>query len=95
MDFEFDYREELEDYFPEFIEALGKRLSEDKRRWGDTWKHRSFEGQDDRMYDDMMRYLDQYKHGKQEMPYLKIIGNAFIHWVREYEKELTEKTEED
>lgn len=87
---EFDYREKLTDYLPVFMEIFEKQLNKDEIRWGDTWKHRSMNGQDDRMYMEMMRYFDQYHHGGQPLPYLKIIGNAFINWVREWEKELSE-----
>ena len=73
----------LWEYLPEFVEEFEKQLKEDDKRWGDTWLNRPIEGQEDRVFGDVMDYYDKFKHGGQPMPYLKIIGNAFIAWVRE------------
>lgn len=91
---EFDYREELTDYLPIFMEAFEEQLRKDKIRWGDTWKHRPREGQEVRLYGDIEDYYDRYEFGNMRIPYLKIIGNAFICWVRDYEKEQQEKAED-
>ena len=40
------YKDKLVDYLPEFTEALARQLEEDEKRWGDTWKHRSRDGQE-------------------------------------------------
>jgi hypothetical protein len=40
----------LIDFLPETINKMEKQLSKDQERWGDTWKHRSREGQEDRAF---------------------------------------------
>lgn len=41
---------DLIEYLPEFIEAFKSQLAEDKLRWGETYKHRPIEGQEDRTF---------------------------------------------
>lgn len=91
---EYDYQTELTDYLPIFLETFKERLKEDKKKWGNTWKHRSIKGQDERLRQELNAYWDQYDYGNQDLPYLKMIGNIFINWVREYEKEIYEKETE-
>ena len=91
---EYQYREKLKNYLPDFMEALEERLDTDDKKWGDTWKHRPRDGQNDRLYLEFERYWDQYDYGHQDVPYLKMVGNLFICWVREYEREIARKSEE-
>ena len=75
--------ENLIDYLPSFIEAFKTQLTDDYKRWGDTWKTRPREGQELRVkarYDD---YFDQSEFADVPVPWLKIMGEAFICWVRE------------
>jgi len=87
MDYDYNIFEavgmKLWDFLPEFIEAFEAQLRSDDVRWGDTWLHRSPEGQEERLFGDVTDYFDKFKHGNEPMPFLKVIGNAYICWVRE------------
>jgi len=74
---------DLVEYIPEFIEEFKAQIESDKKRWGDTWMKRSIEGQEERTELTFMNYFDQYKRAGVPIPWLKIIGNAFICWIRE------------
>ncbi len=74
---------ELVDYLPETFEALTKQLEADQARWGDTWKMRSRDGQEERVFARLMDYLDQYRNAGTPIPWLKIMGEAHICLVRE------------
>jgi len=70
-------------YMVRFMQAFVEQLIADEKRWGLTWKHRPREGQEERVYARFNAYYKEYKfHGK-PIPWLKIIGNAYIAWVRE------------
>lgn len=69
----------LEEYFPDFVEALKTQLDKDEERWGNTWKGETRSGQDVRIF----RRFTEYYVSREPMPWLKIAGNAFIAWVRE------------
>lgn len=86
MEQEFNYREKVKDYLPEFIEELTKQLDEDEKRWGDTWKKRPREGQEERMFQSLMDYKDKYENGKQPYPTMRAIGGFLINWIREFEQ---------
>jgi hypothetical protein len=68
--------------------ALREQLEEDYKRWGDTWLERPQEGQDDRMRCTLNDYFDRFKNAGVPIPQLKIIGGAFINWIRENHPEL-------
>jgi len=73
----------LQDYVPMFIEALKGQLDEDEMRWGDTWKHRSKEGQEIRTKGRFDEYFSAFVNNGIPVPWLKIAGGALICWVRE------------
>ena len=77
---------DLIEYLPEFIEAFKSQLAEDKLRWCETYKHRPIDGQEDRTFSRFLYYYDQYKNAGIPIPWLKVIGNAFICWAREQKK---------
>ena len=81
----------LPDYLPEFYEAFVEQMRADDARWGDTWKQRSAEGQEDRMYDRFRDYKDQFDNAGTPIPWLKIVGEAFIGWVREKHPDYSER----
>ena len=81
----------LLDYLPGFVEALTEQLESDQKRWGDTWIMRTREGQEQRIEDDYHNYFDQFNHAGVPVPWLKVVGNAFIAWVRENNPELFPK----
>lgn len=71
------------DFLPAFIEALEEQLKKDDVRWGDTWLKRTRKGQEERVYGDIQDYYDKYFNAGTPIPWLKIIGNCFIAWIRE------------
>lgn len=75
--------ENLVDYLPSFIEALKNQLADDYERWGDTWKSRPREGQELRVKARFDDYFDQFEFANIPVPWLKIVGEAMICWVRE------------
>lgn len=81
----------LIDLLDEFVEDLKAQLESDQQRWGDTWKHRPREGQEERIMQDIENYFDQYRHANVPIPWLKIAGLAHIALVRENHPELLEE----
>lgn len=77
------YKDSLIDYLPEFYKAIESRIAEDDKRWGDTWKQRPREGQELRVKARFDDYFDQFKNAGTPIPWLKIVGEALIAWVRE------------
>lgn len=73
----------LIEYMSAFGEALMRQFEDDEARWGNTWKDRLAEGQEDRTFARYNDYYDQWKNGGTPIPWMKIIGGAFICWVRE------------
>ena len=63
------------------------QLSEDEKRYGDTWKERGlvWEGktQEERFFAKMQEYADDYRENGTPINWLKIIGEAHIAYVRE------------
>ena len=81
-----DYKDKLTDYLPEFVKEFKSQLDSDQTRWGDTWKKRSIEGQEMRIKNDFMDYFDKFENANEPIQWLKVIGNAYIAWVREQEQ---------
>jgi len=84
--FEDDNKEnkmEVTDFLDEFIGVFREQLESDQERWGDTWLQRTRLGQESRIEDDYTNYFDQYKYAGTPVPWLKVIGNAYIAWIRE------------
>ena len=71
------------DFLGNFIIVLEEQLREDQELWGDTWKHRIKGGQEGRIRAEMDGYWDQWEHGGNDVPWLKIAGLALIAWIRE------------
>lgn len=80
-----DYQEKVTDYLDEFVKALKEQLEKDEKRWGETWKFRSYAGQTERIKKTFDDYFDMAKNGNVPINWLKIAGNAMIAWIREYE----------
>ncbi len=74
---------ELIEFIPEFYEALSVQLVADEMRWGDTWKNRPREGQEERILARLEAYADQYRNGDTPIPWLKIAGLCLIAMLRE------------
>lgn len=75
----------------EFIEALTKQLADDEKRWGDTWLYRTKEGQELRTRARYNDYFDQFIMTAAPVPWLKIVGNAYICWLRDNHPEIWTK----
>lgn len=73
----------LTQYIFRFAEALFKQLESDQRRWGDEWRQRPKEGQEDRIYCRFEQYWVEYSRDQMPIPWLKIAGLAMIAWVRD------------
>lgn len=82
----------LIDFLPETIKQLEVRLQEDQKRWGDTWKHRSVEGQEERIFARFNDYYDQWKNAGTPIPWLKVIGEAHIALTRQNHPEELDAT---
>lgn len=80
-----NYRDKLIEYLPDFCKALKKQLEDDEKRWGDTWKHRPREGQEERAFARYIDYLSQFNNAGIPIPWLKVAGEALIAWVRDQE----------
>ena len=78
----------VKDFLPEFVEALTEQLENDDVRWGDVWLKRTREGQEGRVENDITDYFDQFKAVGTPVPWMKIIGNCLIAWIRENHPEI-------
>ena len=79
----------LTDFLDETTEALRFQLEIDQLRWGDTWRYRPQEGQEERAFARYQDYLDQFRNAGVPIPWLKVMGEALIALVRERHPELS------
>ena len=82
--------------FP-FFKAFQKQIQSDDRRWADEqWKIRGWQGQEERVQRRINEYFEDYFVRGIPVPWLKIVGEAFIGWVREsFPDFLTRESMED
>ena len=73
----------LWEFLPEFVGALEAQLKADNARWGNTWLERTRKGQTERTWQTFKDYFDQYEFTGTPVPWMKVIGGAFICWMRE------------
>lgn len=73
----------LPEYLPVFFDAVKSQILSDQKRWGQTWARRPRDGQEERVYARLRDYYDRWKNAGIPIPWLKIVGEAFIAWVRE------------
>jgi hypothetical protein len=85
----------LVDFLPEFFGAFEAHINQSQDRWGNEWLRRpilesdDWESQNERIYqryDDYWAYLESGQID--DIPWMKIIGNAFIAWIRLHHPEL-------
>lgn len=76
-------KKKLVEYIPEMALALTEHIKSDQIRWGDTWMTRSKDGQEERVFARYTDYFDQFRNAGTPIPWLKVIGEALICWVRE------------
>jgi hypothetical protein len=72
----------LLDFWGETEEKMLKQLESDQKRWGDTWKKRSVEGQEERVFARFRDYYDQFANAGVPIPWEKIIGEVHICMTR-------------
>jgi hypothetical protein len=82
-------------FVPEFVKALRKQLIDDDKRWGTAWLEGTLEGQEDRMFQRISEYYNEFKSSGASMPWLKVVGLALIAWIREQHPELFPTLKED
>lgn len=75
------------DFFGEFAWALFDQLKQDNVRWGDTWLKRTRKGQEDRIFERLNEYYSDFKQNGTPIPWLKVVGEAMIGWIREQHQE--------
>ena len=78
----------LSDFREEFLAEFFAQQDSDELRWGDTWLHRTREGQEERVFERYRDYLDQFRYAGKPIPWMKVVGEAYIAWVRENHPEL-------
>jgi len=76
------------DFLDEFMKAFKIQLENDDSRWGDTWLKRTRKGQEERTIKEFNDYFDKYLNVGTPIPWLKVIGNALICWIREQHPEI-------
>lgn len=64
-----------------------KQLIEDEKKWGNTWKERGLVwngmSQEERFFEKMTEYINNYRENGEKFPWTKVIGEAHIAMVRE------------
>jgi len=69
-----------------FVE-VDQQLIEDEKRYGDTWKNRGLryngQSQEERFFDKMTEYMNNYREFGVPINWKKVIGEAHIAMVRE------------
>jgi len=73
---------ELIETLPHTVKCMKLQLKSDFLRWGNTWKFRPVEGQEDRFVSKVLDYYDEYTHAGSPMPWLKILCEAHIAFTR-------------
>jgi len=58
------------------------QLESDQERWGDEWRHRPIAGQVSRMARTFQTYMGDWLFSDTDFPWIKLIGGAYIAWVR-------------
>jgi len=73
---------ELVDVLPITFLAVEQQLKEDYKRWGNEWKKRGLiykgQNQEERFFDKIEEYIEDFHKNGTEVPWTKIIGEAHI-----------------
>lgn len=77
-----------EKFIDELVTTLLVQLHFDDKRWGDTWRKRGLKGQEKRTMERFRDYYDMFQNNDTPMPWMKIIGGAYICWLRENHPDL-------
>jgi hypothetical protein len=73
----------LTEYVFIFAYSLLRQLEGDYETYGDEWRRRTREGQEERIYERLESYWIAYNRSGQPIPWLKVAGLALIAWLRE------------
>lgn len=69
------------------FQDVTKQLVEDEKRWGNTWKERGLVwnglSQEERFFQKIQQYIDDYRENGTSINWLKVIGEAHIALVRQ------------
>lgn len=76
------------DFVDEFVDALVEELDRGEEKHGDLWLERTREGQEYRIFQRYKDYYNAFNRDGEPIPWLAIVGNAMIAWVRENHPEL-------
>jgi len=76
------------DFLEEFEFVFRTQLTEDTKRWGDTWLKRPRKGQEVRTIENYRNKFDKFLNAGEPIDWMKIIGDAYICWVRERHPEI-------
>jgi hypothetical protein len=79
------------DFVDEFAAALRVNLLAREQEWGNTWLYRSKEGQEERSWENLRNWYDQFRNASVSIPQLDIAGDALICWIREQHPEIEAK----
>ena len=83
-----DSKPSVMDFLPEFVNALEKSLEGGQEKWGNTWLHRPYKGQEVRIRQYINDMFDQNLYADQPIRWESIAGQALIGWIRENHPEL-------
>ena len=72
----------LIELLPDTLFHMENQLKRDYERWGETWRKRPLEGQDQRIAARLQDYIDQFHMAGVPLPYEKIACLAHIALVR-------------
>jgi hypothetical protein len=78
-------------FIDEFLTEFVNHLKKDDLRWGDTWLHRTREGQEERTELTFRDYFDKYRNANIPIDWLSVVGGAYICWLRERHPEMWTK----
>ena len=76
------------DFMEEFTKDFTEQLKQDDARWGDTWLKRTKRGQTERTFPQWKKWQDQFENRAIPIPWLQVIGDAYINWIREKHPEV-------
>jgi hypothetical protein len=66
----------------EFSQKMIRQLMLDQKRWGNTWLERTRDGQEERIWERYEDYFVNFYLDGEDIPWLKIVGNAVIAQAR-------------
>lgn len=81
-------------YFDQFSGEFRQELTRGDERWGTEYLTRNRKGQSSRIMLRTTEYFLDFVENKNPMPWLSVVGNAYIAWLRNRHPEMSENWEE-